>query len=808
MVKLLLFALFLVFLTSVTVPVHATWWDTDYKNCRNWTLTEQDGQTRVLMPVIYNATGMDGKIASSDDFRIINKACGESGGLLIDYEILSNTSTSVYFATIVNLTANTANVFSFYYNKSDAVSVDNPSLFLYANNGSYWDSAYSNAPVSFGKDGMFFNATTGTNMYNITNITSQSNTTGNWWFTYKMYLMKTHEYGTGLIIGDIPAVPAYDKVVTYCYVSDVKWNCEDGKGVNNLLLNSATLNKWYTFVANISMNTLNRTSGIMAMILEGNTWVSIGTQSNSVNSMDNIRMWGTYSEQYIKDIFLSNSSFNAYNSSALMTTGTAQSYILSDTLAPTIIINAPINITYSYNTSLPLNYTAGDDTGLDKCWYNLDNDGNVTLTGCVNATFNTSEDSHVLYMFANDTKGNLNNTEHVHFTVRNWFNTVAFVSPTPNNEVIIVNHAFINVTVNSSYTVDRVLLEWNGVNESMSNTGGIYNYSSVGTWETEHNYPVASSGFISTWNCTSGSCHWLANDDNSSDAVAYSCPSGTVRMRLYLDFAVEDYDGFAIVNATNNYRYDKCGYRGGGGAYDSLCGSGSGIESSWCVYATRTQVWTDWHDTNSVKFHFCSDTSATYFGLNVSKYQCDLGYAVMTVYMGSGSSSYSVNLTDNYIASKTGLSVGNYTFRVYSNDSTGGTGTDGTRWVKYELPFASVVLNYSAVSYGLLSENTVNNPATNNYQIGVDTNCAGANINFSALNPTLTSGGYNIPSSNMKFNYTVNTNNYPDLLAFNADRLVSVVDNDVVYPEYYLDIPASQYAGLYTGKQFITASCS
>jgi hypothetical protein len=122
-------------------------------------------------------------------------------------------------------------------------------------------------------------------------------------------------------------------------------------------------------------------------------------------------------------------------------------------------------------------------------------------------------------------------------------------------------------------------------------------------------------------------------------------------------------------------------------------------------------------------------------------------------------------------------------------------------------PYISIVLNFSSVGFGLLGGNTTNNPAANTYQINVSTNC-NAQVNFSALNPTLANGSYNIPSSNMKFNYTVNANNYPDLLAFNADRLVSVVDNDIVYPRYYLDIPANQYAGLYTGNQFITSSCS
>lgn len=124
-----------------------------------------------------------------------------------------------------------------------------------------------------------------------------------------------------------------------------------------------------------------------------------------------------------------------------------------------------------------------------------------------------------------------------------------------------------------------------------------------------------------------------------------------------------------------------------------------------------------------------------------------------------------------------------------------------------EIPYVSLVFNFSSVNWGSLDQNTTSNSAANNYQIDVDTNC-NATINFSALNPILTNGSYNISNSNVKFNYTINTNDFNDLLAFDADRLVNVTGIDVVYPRYYLDIPDNQYAGLYSGSQMITASCS
>ena len=69
---------------------------------------------------------------------------------------------------------------------------------------------------------------------------------------------------------------------------------------------------------------------------------------------------------------------------------------------PTLTITSPENKTYIINTSLLLNYTA---TNEDKVWYNLDNLENTTITSFV--YFNTSQGSHTLYLYANNTDGNI-----------------------------------------------------------------------------------------------------------------------------------------------------------------------------------------------------------------------------------------------------------------------------------------------------------------------------------------------------------------------------------------------------------------
>jgi len=127
-----------------------------------------------------------------------------------------------------------------------------------------------------------------------------------------------------------------------------------------------------------------------------------------------------------------------------------------DATPPSILIQLPQNTTYLYNTSLPLNYTVSDNMGVDSCWYNLDNGDNTTLNNCANATFNTSEGSHTLYLFANDTAGNLNNTLTVGFTIRfsiNYTSNLFDIIEINQNLTSTKFELIANVTINLNSTV-------------------------------------------------------------------------------------------------------------------------------------------------------------------------------------------------------------------------------------------------------------------------------------------------------------------------------------------------------------------
>jgi hypothetical protein len=70
---------------------------------------------------------------------------------------------------------------------------------------------------------------------------------------------------------------------------------------------------------------------------------------------------------------------------------------------------------YSYNETISLNYSVSDEN-LQVCWYNLNNGENITIPNCQNTTFNTSEGSHTIYLYANDSVGNENSSS-INFTI-------------------------------------------------------------------------------------------------------------------------------------------------------------------------------------------------------------------------------------------------------------------------------------------------------------------------------------------------------------------------------------------------------
>lgn len=89
-------------------------------------------------------------------------------------------------------------------------------------------------------------------------------------------------------------------------------------------------------------------------------------------------------------------------SSSINPSSTIEGNLFSNLSAifPTLILINPKNKTYVNNNAIPLTYTA---TGEDAVWYSLDSGTNITLSHPI--TFNASEGSHILFLYANNSAG-------------------------------------------------------------------------------------------------------------------------------------------------------------------------------------------------------------------------------------------------------------------------------------------------------------------------------------------------------------------------------------------------------------------
>ncbi|MBR9705005.1 DNRLRE domain-containing protein [Candidatus Pacearchaeota archaeon] len=151
---------------------------------------------------------------------------------------------------------------------------------------------------------------------------------------------------------------------------------------------------------------------------------------------------------------------------------------VSDNVGPVVNIILPESKTYGYNTSLPLNFSVSDPSGVSSCWYSIDYLTNISLLGCSNITFDLEDDNYILTLYSNDSLGNLGFSE-VSFAIST---TLAVSLDSPSNGSFIKD----NEGIYLNYTVDTLLplyncslyigngggFEYNRTNSSFVNTSG------------------------------------------------------------------------------------------------------------------------------------------------------------------------------------------------------------------------------------------------------------------------------------------------------------------------------------------------
>ncbi|MGC9058478.1 MAG: LamG-like jellyroll fold domain-containing protein, partial [Candidatus Nanoarchaeia archaeon] len=176
-----------------------------------------------------------------------------------------------------------------------------------------------------------------------------------------------------------------------------------------------------------------------------------------------------------------------------------------DTTAPNITLNSPNNGLVTGNATIIFNCSASDLTNLANItlWLNSTGSWQANETQAVSGTSNSTtftktfeEGTYLWSCSACDALGHCNNSfvENRTFTIDLTAPLISYISPTDaNNAYVSRLWTYINVTVSDSQNVSTCVLEWNGVNETMTMIGSGQNvscYTNKSDSEGTHNYNV------------------------------------------------------------------------------------------------------------------------------------------------------------------------------------------------------------------------------------------------------------------------------------------------------------------------------
>jgi len=214
-----------------------------------------------------------------------------------------------------------------------------------------------------------------------------------------------------------------------------------------------------------------------------------------------------------------------------------------DSIAPSVVITAPTG-QYNDTTSIPIQFTA-TDTNLDLCWYTYDGGStNTSLPSCSNTTISVPNGTYTMYVYANDTFGNVN-SDTTNFTA----GYDPYIPPTPDitttptspipNDNLQASCLSLNTT--NATIISQELVESNKYNTTFTLPSG-YNYTKLGGYYTSGS---PCSNYLAIYNFSSGSFDVKA--DNSGTCIQ-------VETNFSIDLNTTDYinaSGYVIIQTSN-----------------------------------------------------------------------------------------------------------------------------------------------------------------------------------------------------------------------------------------------------------------
>ena len=434
-------------------------------------------------------------------------------------------------------------------------------------------------------------------------------------------------------------------------------------------------------------------------------------------------------------------------------------YVTTDTQAPKVTLNSPNNGLLTSNTTITFNCSANDLTNLNNItlWHNASGwQANETksVSGSNNESIFTKTFSEGTYKWscsACDVHGYCNESvENRTFTISLDVPSIIYASPTDaDNAYVSRTWTYVNVTVNDPENVSACILDWNGVNESMTMVGSGANvscYKNKSDVEGSYNYNVYANDSIGN---TGAGGQRIVTFDTTKPQVQFVNPtenSGLSINRNYIQINVTAtdtnlanitiylYNSTSLINSiTTTSSPNFANFTGlSNGLYHF---NSTSMDLAGNTNQTETRNVTI--DAELPNVIFASPTPANnsyqnwnYVYVNVTVTDnnavdsCILEWNNVNESMTKVGSGANVSCYKN----KTGLGDSNYSFKVYANDSVNNFASTSERVVVVDTT-APIITNENATSITSSSANIVWNTDENaNSSVNYGTNTGLGNI--------------------------------------------------------------------------------
>ncbi|MFH1424082.1 MAG: VCBS repeat-containing protein, partial [archaeon] len=308
------------------------------------------------------------------------------------------------------------------------------------------------------------------------------------------------------------------------------------------------------------------------------------------------------------------------------------------------------------------------------------------------------EANYTFKAWVNDSAGNNNNTTERWVNLDTTGPTITFdTPPTPNNETVAVTYAEINVTIGESVT--SAMLEWDGVNESMDGSGVDWYLNKTTLANANYTFTVYANDSLNNLGFSFERWVYINSASNQPPTVNLTTPinlTNTTDTTPEHGFNFTDPDNTSA-NCTLYYNGTDKGYNASTdnntNTYINASSTSDGIYD-WWVNCTdgenevKSDMWTITIDTTGPTVTFVEPTpnneTITYNWAYVNVTTTDALLSVESATLDWNSTNESMSdggSGADWWLNKTSLANGNYTFRVWANDSLNNSGVSVERWV-------------------------------------------------------------------------------------------------------------------------------